>query len=211
MNLQMNERAYSILGAVISWLALIVQLYLLLLSRTMSVPATLLHFFSFFTIQSNLMAAFGFSLLALGKAPHGDGVFSKTSIATAIVVYIGVVGIVYNLVLRYLWHPQGLHKIVDELLHVLNPLIVLLFWIKFIPKDQLKWDYAFKWLFYPFLYVVFILIRGSVTQLYPYPFVDLTILPLSKVLVNALILSSLFYFLGLLLIALGKYGRPFRR
>lgn len=207
----MTERTCSILGAVICWFALLIQLYLLLINRTMSVPATLLHFFSFFTIQSNLIAALVFLRLALSKPSFGSGVYSKASIYTATVVYIGVVAIVYNLVLRHLWHPQGAHKFADELLHVFNPLIVFFFWIKFIPKDQLKWDYAIKWLIYPFLYVVFILIRGRFTQLYPYPFIDLNSLPLMKVLVNTLILSTLFYFLSLLLIALGKYSRPFLR
>jgi ABC-type Na+ efflux pump permease subunit len=63
-------------------------------------------------------------------------VFSKAKNATAITLYILIVGLVYNVILRFLWVLTGSQKIVDELLHLVIPVLVLLYWIVFVTKKE---------------------------------------------------------------------------
>jgi len=52
-------------------------------------------------------------------------IFFEAGVITAITVYITIVGLVYNVILRFLWKPEGLQFIVDELLHTVIPLLLL--------------------------------------------------------------------------------------
>jgi hypothetical protein len=70
--------------------------------------------------------------------------FSKPSVTTAIAVYIFIIGLVYNIILRNLWQPQGSQKIADELLHVAVPLLYVLYWLIFAKKNPLQWMDAVK-------------------------------------------------------------------
>ena len=111
--------------------------------------------------------------------------FSKQSTLAAIAVYITIVSIVYNIILRFLWKPQGLQLIVDELLHSVIPVLFVLFWLVFVPKGNIGWRSVLAWLLYPLSYLIFILLRGPSSLFYPYPFIDVTILGYSKVIINS--------------------------
>ena len=130
--------------------------------------------------------------------------FSKPTTAAAIIVYITIVGLVYNLILRFLWAPQGLQKIVDEALHSVIPLLSIIHWLTWVPKKSLEWKDAFPWLIYPLAYFAYILMRGACSSLYPYPFVDVTALGYTKVVLNSLILSVGFLIVAFLYVGIGK-------
>jgi hypothetical protein len=192
----------AVFGAFMGWCAVVLQLYLMLQVKEVPVAETLVRFFSFFTILTNTLVAICFTAVAFSsKKQH---LFSSPSVLSATTVYIVIVGAVYNLVLRQTWDPQGLQKIVDELLHSVIPLYFFIFWLLVVNKKTLQWNLAFSWLLYPVLYLVFILLRGAASGFYPYPFINVPILGYSKVAVNALILFFTFLCLSLLLIALGK-------
>ncbi len=208
-------------GAVLAWLAVILQFYLMLENRIASIPETIIRFFSFYTILTNTLVAVCFTALLIQKGKW-HSFFSSAKTLTAITVYIVIVGAVYNLILRHIWQPQGLQLIVDELLHSVNPVLFLLFWLFFVKKTELKsheaefssqghggkirFMDAFPWLLYPLMYLLYILIRGSFADWYPYPFIDVNQLGISKVLVNSLLLTLTFTVVSFLFIALGKTG-----
>lgn len=194
------EKIFLTLIAVLGWFALIAQFYVIIENRTMSIAATIIMYFSFFTILTNLIVAIASTCIVL--TPHHF--FAKPATLTAITVYILIVGIVYNIILRFLWNPMGLQRVADELLHTVVPVLFLLFWILFVKKNDLKWKNAFFWLLYPALYSVYILIRGEFTKLYPYPFVDINKIGYEKALTNASGIFIAFLTLSLLLIAIGK-------
>jgi hypothetical protein len=115
------------------------------------------------------------------------------------------VSAVYNLILRFLWHPEGLQKIVDELLHSVIPILFLIYWFVFVLKDQLKWNSFWPWLLYPLVYVIYVFIRGSLSGFYPYPFLNVTQIGFAKALINSTSLTMVFVVVSLLFIALGKW------
>lgn len=193
-------KVFAAVGALFGWFAVVFQFWLMMQNRTRPVPGTIIQFFSYFTILTNTIVAIYFTLMLRGA----KGWVARASTATALAVYIIVVGLVYNLILRQLWEPKGLQKMVDEVLHTVNPLYFLVYWVMFVRKDELKWKHVFQWLAYPFVYCIYVLIRGGLTDLYPYPFIDVTKLGMGTVLLNCVMLFAGFILLSLLFIGIAK-------
>lgn len=194
------------LGAVVGWLAVLLQLVLIIQNRVTGLTETFIRYFSFFTILTNILVAACFSLLWLNRKNFNPPSVLSAPRQTAVAVYILVVGIIYNAILRFLWSPTGLQQIVDEVLHLVVPLLYFTYWLLFVNKQSLRWKHAFTWLIYPFVYLVFILIRGRLATpaYYPYPFVDVSKLGYEKVFVNSLGLLLLFLLLSFIFVALGR-------
>lgn len=186
------------------WFALIAQFYLIILNRVTSVGETIIRYFSFFTILTNLLVALCFTFLLLNPKSKPWIFFSRPATLTAITVYIIVVGMVYNIILRFLWAPKGLQLIVDELLHTVIPLLCIIFWWKYVRPKALKWKDAFPWLIYPLVYIFIILILGAGSGFYPYPFIDVNTIGYAKVFINSGILAVCFLGISFLFIAIGR-------
>lgn len=189
------------LTALTAWFAVITQLVIYLDATTVSTAETFIRFFSFFTILSNILTAVC-TTAALFKP--GANFFTKQGMLAATAVYISIVGIVYNLVLRNIWNPVGMQKLVDELLHVAVPVLYVAWWIIFVPKEALKWKNAFTWLLYPLIYCIFILLRGIPSHYYPYPFMDVNAHGYPQVAVNCAFVCGAFLAVSFLFIAFGK-------
>jgi hypothetical protein len=130
--------------------------------------------------------------------------FLRPSIQSATAVYIAIVGITYSLLLRHLWNPQGTQKLADVLLHDVVPVLYVAFWIFLVPKFTLRWSDAVRWLIYPLAYMAYTLARGYVSHWYPYYFIDVDTIGLSRSLIHAAGLLLAFFTLGLLFIAVGR-------
>ena len=193
-----------VLGAIAGWFAVIFQFYLLIVNRITSVPEAIIRFFSFYTILTNILVALCFTVLLVKRKSGWGKLFSQPKTLTAIAVYIGIVGIVYNSILRFTWSPQGLQRVVDELLHVAIPVLFIIYWLIFAPKAGLQWKNVFLWLLYPLVYVFCILFRGALSGFYPYPFIDVNSLGYNKVFLNSVGLFIAFLFLSLLFVAIAK-------
>src|SRR5258705_5592475 len=141
-----SARVFALFGAAIGWFAIITQLYLMMMNRQVSVPGTLFRFFGFFTIDTNILVALCYTFIFLRSNSRLGRFFSKASTVSAITVYITIVGVVYNVILRSTWDPHGMQKLVDELLHSVIPVLFILFWLFFVPVEELKWKNAFSWL-----------------------------------------------------------------
>lgn len=188
----------NLLIAIIAWFAVIAQFVLMIQNRVEDVPETVVRFFSFFTILTNTLVAVYFTRQLFSKKA------SKSGSLTAVTLYITIVGLVYQIVLRPIWDPQGMQMIVDELLHSIVPLCVLVYWVIYENKRAVKWHQIPKWLIYPLIYLVFILIRGNFSSFYPYPFVNVAELGMSTVLLNSVILMIGFIVIATILVGLGK-------
>ncbi len=191
--------------ALCAWMGLISQFYLSVVSSKVSFLETVIHYFSFFTILTNLIVAICSTiLLAANKASVLYSFFFKTTTLTAIVVYILIVGIIFNVMLRPVIHMNGMQEISSDLLHVASPLLFLIFWIIFVPKENMKRRYAFIWLIYPVIYIICTIIHGLITGFYPYPFININKLGFGKAIFNGLIILLSFFILSLLFIEIKK-------
>lgn len=199
------SKIFCVCIAILGWFALIAQFHINLTSRAASTAELIIRYFSYFTLLTNLLVAVCCTCIAINPHQGWGAFFSKTQTLTAITVYILVVGIVYNIILRFLWQPKGLQKLVDELLHSVIPILFLLYWLLTGNKQTLQWKQVFSWLAYPLVYLLFILVRGNFSGFYPYPFINVDNLGISKVLLNSVAITALFSVTGLLLIAAGKW------
>lgn len=179
--------------AIITWFALMLQLYVLLNNG-----GSILNYFSYFTILTNLLVAISFTV----PSPF----FSKPEVRAGITLYIAIVGMVYSLLLRHLWKPAGWQLVADTLLHDVVPLLAVLYWILFVPKGKLKWVHALQWLIYPTCYLIYTLLRG----VYPYPFIDIDQLGVEQAVLNMIYLGIAFVVLGFGLVGIDRLFRPRR-
>ncbi|MFP5079193.1 Pr6Pr family membrane protein [Pedobacter sp. JCM 36344] len=198
------KQIFLMIGATITWFAIGLQFYLIILNRVEAVPETIVRFFSFYTILTNILVALCLTVLLLKPNSRWGNFFSRPNALTAITIYIAVVGILYNLILRQIWNPEGFQRVADELLHVVIPLLFILYWCIFAPKAGLGWKNAFPWLIYPLIYAIYILFRGALSGFYPYPFIDVNALGYNTVLLNSVGLFIGFFLLSLLFIAITK-------
>jgi hypothetical protein len=206
INNTVKGRKWLYISTVIIWFSLILQITISIsayLKTGRSLAGTLVQLFSYFTILSNLLAVI--CLTALFKANSRLGkCFFQPRVFSAIALYITIVGVVYNLVLRSLWHPAGLFKLADELLHSLNPVLFVVYWLVYAPKANLKWVQALSWLGFPLGYSVYIFIRGSISHLYPYPFMNIDKLGVPQVAINSLLMLIAFLLIGFLFVWINR-------
>ena len=186
----------GIIICLIAWLAIIVQLILM--------TGTITNFFSFFTIQCNLLIAVSLTCINFFPKSSAAKFFSRPSVVTGIGLYIFIVGFVYNIVLRKLVSLSGLSLLVDNTLHVFIPILYLMYWMLFTKKDHLPLNSGLRWLWFPFFYLVYTLIRGSFVDWYPYPFLNAAKLGYEKVIVNILVMLAVFLIAGIVLIAISR-------
>ena len=185
--MQYKRGAKLLLAAIclLGWFALVCQFYLIILNRITSIPEIIIRYFSYFTILTNLLVAICCTALLTNRNSKIKSFFSRQNTLTAVAVYITVVGLVYNSILRFLWNPQGLQWIVDELLHSVIPLLFIVFWLLIVPKGKFQWKNVLAWLLYPLIYLVFVLLRGLPSSFYPYPFIDVDKIGYYKTFINS--------------------------
>lgn len=198
------KRNWERITACIAWLAVGLQFYLMMQNKVAGTNETIVRFFSFFTILTNILVAFSFTVLAINIDGRISRFFLKNTVQTAITLYILIVGLVYNTVLRWQWSPQGWQRIADEALHVVTPGLTLIYWVFNVQTKQLRWENAYPWLLYPFIYLLYVMIRGSFSHFYPYFFINADELGYAKAIMNALYVTAAFLGVALLLIWIGR-------
>lgn len=150
---------------------------------------TVVNFFSFFTILSNVSSVVVLAWASLwlwmrGRDAAGRPAVEPTALAVALAsvsTYMIVTGIVYNTLLRNIELPQGTTvPWSNEVLHVVGPLVLLLD-VFFGPRPRaLRWTALWAVVAFPIVWVVYTLVRGPLTVnpvtgaewWYPYPFLD---------------------------------------
>lgn len=191
--------------ATIAWLALAAQTDITvnrMLSRGLSVFDGIERLSSYLTNLTIFAVAICFSCVAARAGSSIGRFFRKPPVVTAVVVYIVFVGLAYNLLLRYLWTPSGYRAALNECLHTVVPVLSALYWVLFVPRFHLTLHKTLLWLIYPLGYLCVTLWRGSTSDFYPYPFIDVGELGYPHVLLNASLLVVAFLVLMAVFIAL---------
>src|SRR5512145_903270 len=98
-----TEKIFQAIIGITAWIALALQLYILVNNSPgngMTALQAVGRFFIFFTILTNLVVAVSMTTLFLSPLSKPGLFFAKPSSQTAVAVYILIVGLVYNLILR---------------------------------------------------------------------------------------------------------------
>ncbi|MDH6575239.1 Pr6Pr family membrane protein [Kitasatospora sp. MAP5-34] len=163
----MRDRVVDVLRLALGLLAAVavgVQAY-----HTSTQGASLVNFFSYFTILSNLAGIVvllaGGALGLLGRPGVPDG------LRGAVVLYLAITGLVYVLLLSSEDVPLQIPW-VNAVVHGIMPLVFVLDWLVDPPLRPVSYRTALGWLAFPLLYLVYSLSRGAAVDWYPYPFLD---------------------------------------
>jgi hypothetical protein len=199
------KKTFLLLGAIVTWFAVIGQYAIILSNSDKAILEETVVFFSYFTILTNTLVAIFFSILLLPITGRIRSFFESFSVQTALAVYIVVVGVLYSLLLRGTWEPKGFQIVIDELLHTIVPFLYVLYWVLFTTKQAVSYKQIWGWLIYPAVYLFYVIIRGVITGVYPYPFINVDKIGAVGVTINGIGMAVVFVVLSLLFITLLRY------
>ena len=150
--------------------------------QPVDVATHITHFFSFFTIESNILSAVVLLIGAVYLVTRkGEDPQWYNTLRAATVTYMVVTGIVYNLLLRGVELPQGATLAwSNEVLHVVACAWLLLDWILVPGRSPIAAKNIWKILVFPIVWVIYTLVRGPLVAdtvygsdyWYPYPFLN---------------------------------------
>ena len=190
------KNIFAALLALLTWFALGLQLYL--------IKGSLANYFSYFTILCNLLIALNLTAVTLAPKSVMGKFAAKLTVQSAITLYIFIVALVYNTVLRGLVPLAGWDAVANELLHVVIPILFVVYYMSYKTAGNLRWTNGFPWLLFPFFYLVYSLIRGAWVGWYPYPFLNADKFGYAQVFLNIGAMILVFLVGALVLIAISR-------
>jgi hypothetical protein len=128
-----------------------------------------INYFSYFTIDSNMIAA---AVLLIGAS--GWGVVNRSTLDLlrgGSLVYMSVTGIVFTLLLSNTDVDTAIPW-VNTVVHELMPIVIVADWLLDPPARRLTLRQGLLWLSFPLVWIIYTLIRGAISSQYPYPFLD---------------------------------------
>lgn len=202
------EKTLQILIMTAGWTTLLIHLYLNQTSVRqefgLGALSALSIYFSYFTVLSNYLAALAITIPFFFPDSRVGLLLSEPITLSGLLIYIVLVGILYPILLADRWNPQGARKFSVILSHYVVPPLFLIYWLLYVPKGTLPLNAPFLWVIFPTLYALGILVRGSVTNIYPYPFMDISEKGLPEVLIKSTSMIGLFLGSGFLVVWLDK-------
>lgn len=170
-----------------------------LMNGGMSVPHSVWVLLGYFTILTNGLAAVVFGSIAL----HGAR-FDHPGLVAAVTAAMALVGVIFALLLQGLRTLAGATAEANFLLHQLNPVLILLYWVFFVRKGTLSWRDPLLWTLYPLAYLVYALARGLAEGHYAYPFIDVAANGWAGVATNAVAIAIGFVAAGEVLVLIDR-------
>jgi hypothetical protein len=157
-------RVARIFFAALAVIALIAQLM-----QSIGAGRSTVNFFSYFTIQSNVIAVAVLLWVALKSDSVGERML-RDMIRGAPVLYLSVTGIVFAVLLSDL--PLVTVPFANTVLHKLMPVVVVMDWIIDPPSPGVSFRKALVWMVYPLGWLAYTMVRGYLIGWYPYPFLN---------------------------------------
>jgi len=183
--------------ALVVAVALVLQLVLVVAFPAAEAPGNVavrvLRFFSFFTVQSNILVLV--TAVQLARDPARDGQLWRVVRLDALLA-IAVTGVVHFVALRPIQDLSGLDAVADILLHVVSPLIAVAGWILFGPRPRVALRDVGLSVVWPLLWFGYTLVHGAISGWYPYPFVDVGDIGYARTLINAAVVTVIFLVLA---------------
>lgn len=183
--------SYKLFFALLGFSAIITEMVVTIERGTFKAE----NFFSYFTIETNILVMITLLASAIAIAAGKSGKFDLLRSATT--VYILVVGIGFSVLLSGLKDVELTAVPWDNVvLHYIIPVAVFADFITDRPRRRLPFKKALLWLLFPIMYAIYALVRGGLTGWYPYPFLNPDVAGASSVVTTILALFAL----GLVLI-----------
>ena len=129
------------------------------------------NFFSFFTIDSNILTM----LVLLGLEFTGETApgWLARRIRGGVTLYMAMTGIIYAVLLAPIAADVSTQlDWVNAVLHIVGPIVVVADWLLAPPDEVPSRADALWWLAFPIAWLGYTVVRGVIVDWYPYPFID---------------------------------------
>jgi hypothetical protein len=218
-------RIFAIVLMVIVWLAIILQAFIgtaVFIQQGFSTFGALIQTFSYFTMTTNSLVAIYLAVVVFAPRSRDGQFFLRATVTAAVAEYIAFVSIIHTLLLRAGENPEGLHWFTNNTLHLLVPVLFVIYWLVFAPrltkegwhresddgvvlsKPTPWWRSTWLWMLYPLAFFIYTLIRGAILGTYPYPFIDAGKLGYQTVFITAAILTITFWLMSLVFVGINR-------
>lgn len=188
--------------ASVAWFGLVVQIVCSVqdaLAENASIATYLINQFSRFSIQTTTLVALVGTLAFL--RPQPASFLLRPSVQAALVVYVVVVGVIFEVLLRS--DSQGM-EFVDPILHGIIPVLYLSYWLIFAPKGTLSWVDPALWLIYPLFFFVYTMMRGMIFGAYLRHVSEVIKQGYHEVFLDTLVFFTAFLAVGLILVSVDQ-------
>lgn len=194
-------RYWHITTFVVAAFALAFQLYLVLSGDNIldsTAAASRLEqtrrYFSYFTIQSNVLVAV--SMVFIIRDRLGSQLFRVVRLAS--LIGITVTGIVAAVALPPSPNYTTASLVCDRLLHIVVPALTFIGWVAFGPRGVVHREDLALSLIWPVGWLVATLALGPLVAWYPYPFIDVDRIGYGRTVLNCAVIALLFLALAAL-------------
>ena len=155
-----------VLGSLVL-VAIIIQALYLYQNNALNI----VNYFSYFTNISNVLAGLVLIVSAIYLAKSRKASQVDDLIRGGVTLYMAVTGVVYVTLLVN--EDLGLlMPWVNMVLHIVMPLAIFADWLYQPPRTKLRLKQIAYWLVFPFIFLVYTLVRGAAINWYPYPFLN---------------------------------------
>ncbi len=173
-----------------------------------SIGTRVVRFFSYFTVESNLLV--GVTAATLAIRPDCDGRVWRVLRLEAL-FGISVTGVVYTTLLRGVVDLHGAAAVTNALVHYVAPAMAVVGWLLFGPRPRVTENVLVVSLIWPALYVIYTLAHGAASSWYPYPFISVAKLGYATAVRNGVGLNVLLVGVGALFLWLDHRLPAYRR
>ncbi len=132
----------------------------------------LVRHFSFLTIITNWLIVFAMMFPVLAKDTKAGEFFDRAGVQSAVLDYIIIVALGYHFLLSHLYTYQGADVISNFVIHYISPLLTIIAWILLTNKKALTFSAVPVWLLAPLAYMIYCILRGELTGIYPYDLIN---------------------------------------
>ena len=165
------------------------------------VMSRIFDFFTYFTILSNIVVAIVMTML--WRNPNRKGAVFRTLHLDSLLM-ISVTGLIYGIVLAGGAKLQGLEHVTNACEHYIVPLLMVIVFIVYGPRGNFHVGTVFAALILPIAWAFFALIRGAAIGAYPYGFLDVATLGLTRVIINIVMVAVLGIIIGFVYLLIDK-------
>ncbi|KAA8884660.1 hypothetical protein F3087_32260 [Nocardia colli] len=162
------------------------------------------NYFSYFTIQSNVLAVL---VLLIGGLRDPDS-HRWEVLRGASALYLLITGVVYAVLLANI-DVMLTDRWINDILHRVMPIVLVADWVLVPARQRLTLSprLVSLWLIYPLIYGIYTLIRGPIVDWYPYPFLDPRQQGYVSLAIGLIVLTAVFTLLAVAIAAVGGLAR----
>ena len=115
-----------------------------------------------------------------------------------------ITGLVYEGILAALVHPTGWALAATIGFHYISPWATLIGWFVFGPRPRMPWTTTLFGFIWPIAWLVFTFVVGAITNWYPYPFLDVSLIGFADSVRNCLVILLIGVIIAVILTLLDR-------